>query len=237
MRRGFWGQVAAALFVFLVLITLATAKGADPALYPPKSGHGVAIFLVDNGTHTDLAIERNAIVAHGGPIAWAVGRTTSAPWVMVGWGDARFYEATSPWQDRILDGLRALLGGRPTVVHLEGVAERPDLAWGAEGVHRIWLSPAGLAALLTRGDRAFRLNAGGAPIFIPTDRPAGEAFFESGEDFSLVHLCNHWTAELLHAAGLPVTPVLDTIPVGLVADLQLRAGVRAPSALPAKGVE
>lgn len=225
MRRGFRGRTAAALLAFVLLVTLVTAKDGDPVLYPPKPGQGVAIFLVDNGTHSDIAIDRNAIAAHGGAIARAAARTTSAPWVLIGWGDARFYEATSPWQDRLPDGLSALFGGRPTVVHVEGVAERPDLAWGAQGVHRIWVSPAGLAALLDRADRAFRLDASGAPILVPTDRQAGEAFFESRETFSLVHLCNHWTAELLHAAGLPVTPVLDTIPAGLVLDLRLRAGV------------
>jgi len=224
VRRSLRGEVAAAVVVFLLLITLVTATGGDPALYPPRPGQGAAIFLVDNGTHTDLAIDRVAIATHGGPIARATAMTTTAPWVLIGWGDARFYEATSPWQDRIPDGLRALLGGRPTVVHLQGVGARPDVAWST-GVRRLWLSRAGLAALLDRADRSFRLGAGATPILITTDRTAGEAFFESREGFSLVHLCNHWTAELLHAAGLPTTPVLDTLPAGLVADLQLRAGV------------
>ncbi|HUO12240.1 MAG TPA: DUF2459 domain-containing protein, partial [Caulobacteraceae bacterium] len=208
----------------LLLITLATAKGGNPALYPPR-GDAVAIFLVDNGTHSDLAIPRAAIVAHGGAIAAATAMTTNSPWVLVGWGDARFYEATSPWQDRIGDGLRALLGGRPTAVHLQGLAERPDQAWGSDGVHRILVSQAGLSAMLRRIDRAFALNTGGSPIPIPTQRPPGEGFFASGEDFSLVHLCNHWTDQVLNAAGLPVTPVLDTVPAGLIADLQLRAGL------------
>lgn len=182
------------------------------------------IFLVDNGFHSDLAIPRAAILARGGRLAHAAVATTSAPWVLVGWGDARFYEDQSPWQGRILDGLRALLGGRPTVVHLEGVGMSPDVAW-RDGVHRLVVSPAGLAALLGRADRAFRLGADGTPVPVAVAAASGEAFFESGEDFSLVHLCNHWTAELLHAAGLPVTPVLDTLPAGLVLDLKLRAGV------------
>jgi len=65
----------------------------------------------------------------------------------------------------------------------------------------------------------------GAPTMSPIHRDPGEAFFASRERFSLLHLCNHWTAELLNAAGLPVTPVLDTLPAGLGVDLRLRAGV------------
>ena len=115
-------------------------------------------------------------------------------------------------------------GGQTTVVHLEGIAARPDLAWGPSGVHRLLISRAGLAALLARADAAFALRDA-APIEVPSGRPVGEAFFASGERFSLVHLCNHWTAQVLGAAGVPTTPVLDTLPAGMVLDLKLRAGI------------
>jgi uncharacterized protein (TIGR02117 family) len=217
-------EIAAIALMLLVLVTLATAKRGDPALYPPKAGDAQMVFLIDNGFHSDLAIPRAAILAHGGPLARAAAAIGPDPWIMIGWGDARFYEATTPWQGRVLDGLRAALGGRPTVVHLQGVAEQPDVAWRA-GIHRVALSQAGLAALLARADRAFAVDADGAPIVVPVPRDPGEVFFRSGEGFSLVHLCNHWTGELLNAAGLPTTPVLDTLPAGLWLDLQLRAGL------------
>uniref|UniRef100_UPI00289E7526 DUF2459 domain-containing protein n=2 Tax=Brevundimonas TaxID=41275 RepID=UPI00289E7526 len=38
-------------------------------------------------------------------------------------------------------------------------------------------------------------------------RPGDDArFFVSRETFWIGHLCNHWTAELLSAGGLPVRP-------------------------------
>lgn len=224
MKGPRYGGWTAAILVLLLVLTLATAKSGDPALYPPQPGQGVAVYLVDNGFHSDIAVPRAAIAAAGGPIAVATARATSQPWVLIGWGDERFYEARSAWEDRLPDGLRALGGGRPTVVHLEGVWLRPDLAW-RDGVRRIVISPAGLGALLRRADRGFAVGADGAPIERPVVRDADEAFFASGEGFSLVHLCNHWTAELLSAAGLPTTPVLDSVPAGLWLDLQLRAGV------------
>jgi uncharacterized protein (TIGR02117 family) len=222
MRKPTRRELAASVVLFLLLVTLATARPANPALYPPKPDDGQTIFLVDNGFHTDLVVPRAAIAAHGGPIAAAAARTGGDPWVMVGWGDARFYEATSPWQGRLLDALRAALGGRPTVVHLEAVWGPADQVWRS-GVHRLTLSSAGLAALLARADRAFALAPDGGPQLVPAARDPNEAFFTSREGFSLLHLCNHWTAELLNAAGLPTTPVLDTVPAGLVLDLRLRA--------------
>lgn len=209
--------------VLLLLLMLATAKGSDPALYPPRPGEGVTVFLVDNGWHSDIAVSTAAIEAGGGALAQAARRTSNLPWTLIGWGDARFYEASSPALSRIPDGLAALIGGRPTVVHLEGVWGRPDRVW-TSGVRPLTLSRAGLAALLARADRALIHNEVGAPVMAPIHRDPGEAFFASRERFSLIHLCNHWTAELLHAAGLPVTPVLDVLPVGLALDLRLRAG-------------
>jgi uncharacterized protein (TIGR02117 family) len=213
-----------AIFILLLLVlALATARPGDRRLYPARPGDVQAIWLIDNGFHTDLALPRAAIMAHGGPVAAAAAATSRDDWIMVGWGDARFYEATSPWQGRLVDAGRAALGGRPTTVHLEGVPTRPDLAFSS-GVHRIVLSSAGLAALMARIDRSFALKAG-APIMLPVARQPDEAFFASGEGFNLFHVCNDWTSELLAAAGVPTTPVLDAIPAGLWLDLKLRAGL------------
>jgi hypothetical protein len=216
-----WATVLVAL---LIVLTLATARSGDPALYPARPGDQVAVFLVEDGFHTDLALPRDAIAAHAGPLAAAAAQTSADPWMLVGWGDAQFYEAGSAWQSRILDGLSALFGGRPTVMHLEGVWESPALAWKS-GVHRLVLSREGLAALLTRADRSFTLGPGDQPVAVSAPHVAGEAFFQSGEGFSLFHVCNHWVGQLLGAAGVPVTPVLDVLPLGLVVDLKLRAGL------------
>jgi uncharacterized protein (TIGR02117 family) len=217
-------EIVAIGMLLLLLIALATARPRDPALYPPKAGDAVAIYVLDNRFHTDLVLPQAAVAASGGPLARAEALTSAQPWIMVGWGDAQFYEATSAWQGRVLDGLRAALGGRRTIVHLEGVGARPDTLWRS-GIHPIAVSHAGLAALIARADRSFAVDADGAPIAEAVPRQAGEAFFRSGEGFSLLHDCNQWAAELLDAAGLPTTPALDTLPAGLWLDLELRAGL------------
>ena len=51
--------------------------------------------------------------------------------------------------------------------------------------------------------------------------------------FHMFKVCNHWVADMLSAAGLPVTPVLDTVPPGLLLDLRMRAGLdRLPGPQP-----
>lgn len=224
MRRLGLSEVGAAVLLLLVVLTLATARSGDRTLYPPKPGDAQTIWLIDNGFHTDLALPRAAVISHGGPLAAAAAQTSAAPWIMVGWGDAKFYEDASPWQGRLLDAGRAAMGGRATTVHLEGVPRRPDLAW-AEGVHRIAVSSAGLAALMARIDRSFALGKSGEPVALDAPRQPGEAFFASGEGFSGLHDCNEWTSEVLSAAGLPMTPVPDAIPAGMWLDLKLRSGL------------
>jgi hypothetical protein len=214
--------IGAVVVLALLLLTLATAKNGDPALYPARPGQGVTVFLVDNGFHSDIAAPTAAIEAHDGALSQAARATSSMPWTLIGWGDARFYEASTSAVSRVPDGLGALIGGRPTIVHLEGVWGRPDRVWKS-GVRPITLSQAGLAALLARADRSLVRGHDGGPVMSPIHREPGEAFFASAERFSLFHLCNHWTAQLLHAAGLPETPVLDTLPAGLTLDLKLRA--------------
>jgi uncharacterized protein (TIGR02117 family) len=220
-RRLRWpGAVALVLLAF----TLITSKGGNDALYPAKPGDQVAIYVLENGFHTDLVLPRDAVLSHGGPLAVAMQQAAPDPWMRVGWGDARFYEDQSPWQGRILDGLTALFGGRPTVVHLQGVWASPDRVFRA-GFHRLMLSREGLAALMARADRSFALDAAGLPYPAGASHGAGEQFFASGEVFSGIHLCNHWAGETLNAAGVPDTPVLDTLPAGLVLNLKLRAGM------------
>ena len=224
MRWRRSGRIAAIVVLGLLALTLATARSGDATLYPPRPGDAQDVWLIDNGFHTDLALPRAAIVAQGGPLAAAAAQTSPDPWIMVGWGDAKFYEATSPWQGRLLDAGRAALGGRPTAVHLEGVSVNPGQAWRT-GAHRIPLSSAGLAALIAHVDRSLVTGYSGAPVALPVSGRPNEAFFLSRDGLNLFYVCNRWTADLLSAAGLPTTPVLDSVPAGLWLDLQLRSGL------------
>jgi hypothetical protein len=68
--------------------------------------------------------------------------------------------------------------------------------------------------------------AAGAPVRARARTTPDEAFFDSVEHFSALRLCNHWTSDMLAAAGLPMTPLVDGLAPGLMADLSLRSGAR-----------
>ena len=205
---------------------LATARGRDAALFPPAAGAGAQIYLIDNGFHTDLALPRASVLARGGALAEAAAATTPDPWIVVGGGDERFYTQSGFTAARVADALRALFWpGNPSVLRIEGLPLAPDRVYVRSAVQPIRVSDAGLARLEARVDRSFALGPNGRPEPGSRSEDADRRFFRSGEHFSALHICNHWTSELLNAAGLPTTPVVDTIPAGLRLDLRLRARI------------
>lgn len=221
-----WLIVVGLVVLALVLAVAATARPGDPSLYPGGAGQAkTTIYLVENGFHSDLVVPRAALFAKPHPAALAAAMATDKPWIAIGWGDAKYYSSRGVSLGRAFSGLRALLlPGNRSVVHIEGFAASPDHLY-ADGVRAITVTDAGLEKVIARVDRSLDM-ADGQPQRAQAPHGADVGFFDSVEHFSLLHLCNHWTAELLNAAGLPVTPVIDTLPAGLGLDLRVRAGVK-----------
>ena len=199
--------IAALIGAVAALWTL--TRPGDPALYPAAPGEaGVTVYLLDNGFHTDLAVPRAVLMDGGGPLAEATAGLAPGGWVLVGWGDATFYVDQSPIPGRLADGARAFFKpGNASVVMLDPEASDPARRFRPEDRQALRLSRAGMAALRARVEASLALDAAGRPITAAA-RPGDDArFFKSRETFWVGHLCNHWTAELLSAAGLPVRPL------------------------------
>src|SRR5690606_34200375 len=90
-RTGLTPLVIAGLFAAFAALWTWTAPG-DPALWPARAGEpGVEVHLLDNGFHTDLALPRAALEARTGPLAEAARALPPGDWILIGWGDAKFY--------------------------------------------------------------------------------------------------------------------------------------------------
>ena len=198
--------IAALIGAIAALWTL--TRPGDPALYPAALDEaGVTVYLLDNGFHTDLAVPRAALIEGGGALAEATASLAPGDWVLVGWGDATFYVDQSPISARLADGARAFFKpGNASVVMLDPETSDPARRFMPEDRRRLRLSAAGLAGLRARIEASLETDAAGRPV-VAAARPGDDArFFRSRETFWIGHLCNHWTAELLSAAGLPVRP-------------------------------
>lgn len=218
-RTGVGAFVAAGAVGALAALWTWTAPG-DPALWPARAGTpGVEAHLLDNGFHTDLALPRAALEARGGPLAAAVRGLPPGDWILIGWGDAKFYVDQSPIGDRLPDGARAFFRpGNPSVVMLDPAQRDPRETFAADSRRDFRLSEAGFEAMAARIEGSLDLSTGSARI--AAARAGDDArFFASGEHFSIGHLCNHWTTGVLNAAGMRTRPfrsivsseVVDTI--------------------------
>jgi hypothetical protein len=200
MMRGL--LLAALIGAVAALLTWTKPGDATPTGAPDT----LVVQVLDNGFHTDLAVPREALVRRGGPLARAVAGLAPGDWILIGWGDARFYVDRSPIADRLPDGARAFLRpGNPSVVMLDPVTADPRLSYSEDSA-ALTLTQAQFDRLAARVEASLDLSDG-APR-IATARPDDDArFFASRETFSILHLCNHWTAAVLNAGGVPVRPV------------------------------
>jgi len=202
------GRFLIAVLIGLIAALWTLTRPGDPALYPATPGEaGVTVYLLDNGFHTDLAVPRAALMEGGGALAEATASLAPGDWVLVGWGDATFYVDQSPISGRLVDGARAFFRpGNASVVMLDPEARDPARRFRAEDRQALRLSSAGMAALRERVEASLMTDATGRPVLAAARAGDDARFFQSRETFWIGHLCNHWTAELLSAAGLPVRP-------------------------------
>ncbi|QTC91011.1 DUF2459 domain-containing protein [Brevundimonas goettingensis] len=223
---GIRGALLAGIVGALAALWTWTAPG-DPALWPKAAGdEGVPLYLLDNGFHTDMVVPRAALAARPGPLAEAVATLGPGDWILIGWGDAKFYVDQSPIQSRLPDGARAFFRpGNPSVLMLRPETQAPEQAFLPEGRRRLVLSQAGFEAMDRRIEASLDLSTGKARV--AATRPGDPVrFFASRETFSILHLCNHWAGEVLNAAGLPIRPV-QTILSAEIGNTADRAADRA----------
>lgn len=164
------------------------------------------MLVLDNGFHTDLAVPRQALMQRDGPLAQAVSTLAPGDWILIGWGDAKFYVDQSPISDRLPDGARAFFRpGNPSVVMLNPESADPRTHYGAHERAELTLSRTDFDRMAAQIEASLDLYSG-APR-VAAARPGDDArFFVSRETFSILHLCNHWTAGVLNAGGVSVRP-------------------------------
>lgn len=193
-KRGYF------LAAVIGMLAVFAWSGTQPPLGAPKAVKGdcVDIGIWSNGWHTSYSIPAD-ILAVDHPLRRLY---PQARWLLVGWGDAGFYQ--SDGTDLGL-GLKALLPGGATVMHVIA-AQRPveDTFIPVEIAH-IGVSREGAVALALRLKDSLDLDAdGNVRIVAPGQHGANSKFLAARGAFDLFQVCNHWTARGLRRAGVDV---------------------------------
>lgn len=218
-----------ALLLALALLTVITARPADRSLYPPAAAaETVTVYVKYSWLHANIVLPTDRLQQHSGTTIEAM---TSAQmpleaWTALGWGDLWYYRERGKTSRRYRDFARSMLHpDNPAVIFIEPLAEAPTPETTGRDVIRLELSEEGFARLAARLDSSFLLEDG-APVIRGRGRGRESWFFASHEGSDLTQVCNHWIGHLLSAAGVPVTPVTDSVTDALSLSLQWRAGAR-----------
>ncbi|MEA2948720.1 MAG: hypothetical protein QOI40_4050 [Alphaproteobacteria bacterium] len=223
-----------------VVVVIATARSGDRGLWPPAPGRpATEIFIVNHGYHSGIVVPRRSLAAQASgrglnALGTVATRFDGFDRLEIGWGDEHFYREVPTVESlTVALAVRALLRpGNPSVLHVVGIDRDPAIAFPNSDLVRLELGEAGFDRLADKLDASFARDRNG---ILPEPLGPGlygtSLFFRATGAFHIFNVCNHWTANLLDAAGVPTTPVLATFPFGLLLDLEWRSGlVRLPRA-------
>ena len=222
------GVMAVALGVVAALWTW-TAVG-DTALASRPGEATTQIHLLNNGFHTDLAVPRAALTERPGPLGEAARSLAPGDWILIGWGDAKFYVDQSPMEGRLLDGGRAFFApGNRSVIMLDPDQTDPTTRFDPANHNTLTLSPRALTRMLDHVEASLELTDGTARI--AASRPGDDArFYASHEHFWIGHLCNNWSAGVLNAAGVTVRPLRSVTAGEVMNATRARLDLKGPEA-------
>jgi uncharacterized protein (TIGR02117 family) len=230
-RVGLGLVIAALLFAALII---ATARWGDSSLWPPApAAPSTEVFIVNHGYHAGIAVPRAALAEQASrrglsALGYAATRFADFDWLEIGWGDEGFYRYVPTAESlTVALALRALFRpGNPSVLHVVGVKDDPHATFANSELVPVGLSAAGFARVAALLDATFaRSNGSVMPQELGPGLYGTSLFFRANGAFHLFNVCNHWTARVLDAAGIPTAPVLATLPFGLLLDLRWRSGL------------
>jgi uncharacterized protein (TIGR02117 family) len=220
------------LAIGLVAASVATMRSGDATLYPPPpNAPRIDVFVIANVHHAGIILPRDALAEAARrrslpALAAVTERFVDYPRLEFGWGDQEFYTRvpTSAELTTAL-ALQALFRpGNASVLHVVGLHQHPRLAYLNASLVTLQVSEEGLARLAAMLDATFARDKNGAIEELGRGLYGESQFYRAVGTFNVFRVCNHWIADLLHAAGVPTAPVLATLPQGLLWDLTTRAG-------------
>ena len=196
MRRA--TAAAAWLVCAIWLAACATATPFPPADHLPRT-HTVRV--VANGWHAAIVIERVELVATG--LLPEANDFPDAVFLEFGWGDREYYPAREKTLGMALD---AALTATPAVMHMAGLTRPPKLTYADAEVVPFALTQGGFRRLVGTIAGQFVRPEGGRAEPVSRGLYPDSNFYHAHGAFHLFNTCNTWTARMLRAGGVNLSP-------------------------------
>ena len=180
------------------LILVAALFGVSMASH--AQDQKVKIYVVGNGWHAGLLLPAapiNALV----PSLRA--RFPKADTYEIGWGDMGFYQAKEVTAGLAMEALFASKGSLLHVVGVPGLVQD----FSAEiNVVASCVSADEYQRMAQWIAQTFALDKDGKPVSVGPGIYGDSQFYKANGQYSLLNTCNRWTAEVLQAGGLAISP-------------------------------
>jgi len=158
------------------------------------------IYVFSNGWHTSIVLSRDALPP--GPIPEAADFPEAA-FLEFGWGDREYYPSPRPTMGM---ALAAALTPTPAVMHLASLPRPPQELYRKAEVLAMRLSAEALERLIAQIDTSFDRPEVGRGETVARGLYQDSWFYLAHGRFHLFNTCNTWTARMLTAAGVGVSP-------------------------------
>ena len=216
MKRWLLGPALA-----LCAVWLATCETAPPPLPDDHGPRTRLIQVASNGWHTAIVVPAPALVATG--LLPEAADFPDAAFLEFGWGDRVYY----PAKEKTLGmTLAAALVPTPAVMHMAGLEARPENRGGTwRDVVAVALTDKGFLNLVAALAAEFERPAGGRAKPVARGLYPGSHFYNALGEFHLFNTCNTWTARMLRAGGVAISPSGIVTADGLMARLRTALAV------------
>ena len=213
------GRLIVAL-VWLVSGGWLAACAPPPPLAPADNGprsHAVRVF--SNGWHTAIVVSRLELAATG--LLPEADDFPDAAFLEFGWGDRVYYPAKKKTLGMALE---AALTATPAIMHMAGLAQSPEPNYAYAEVVTIALTEGRFRHLVRAIAGDFKRPKGGRAPPISKGLYPDSNFYDARGSFHLFNTCNTWTARMLRAGGVELSPTGVITADELVARLRAAIG-------------
>ncbi|MDR0212966.1 MAG: TIGR02117 family protein [Comamonas sp.] len=166
---------------------------------PPTSAPGpFTIHVVGNGWHAGLLLPAQAINAR---LPLLRQRFPGASHYEIGWGDVGFYRASKVTAGLALE---AMFASRGSVMHVVAVTDVPHFLKGSDSA-ALCIDDAAYQRMASLVADSFARSAG-KPVDAGPGIYGNSQFYIATGSYNALNTCNRWTASILEAAGLAISP-------------------------------
>lgn len=212
--------------LLLLLMMAALAWWIGSQLFrpePPTPTPGpFTIHIVGNGWHAGLLLPAQAINAR---LPLLRQRFSGASHYEIGWGDVGFYRAKNVTAGLALE---AMFASRGSVMHVVAVTDVQHFLKGSDSA-ALCLDEAAYQRMASLVADSFARSASGVPVDAGPGIYGNSQFYIANGSYNALNTCNRWTASVLEAAGITISPRIS-LTAGSVLGAAQRSAMRCEAA-------